>query len=329
MRRVIMLNRVSVDGYFAGPHGEIDWFVRDPEVDKAVHKGAVAGTALFGRTTYELFESVWPKIEADPKAPKEAQETAKGLTQMTKIVFSKTMNSVTWKNSVLQKGHLTDEVRRLKQEDGSDIIIFGSGTIIQQLTTERLIDEYVFVVTPIILGAGKLLFPGVKKLNLNLSETKYFASGNVLLRYKLDNEDNGFVARASISIAAPVEKVWDALTNPETIKQYMFGTTVTSEWIEGSPIIWKGEWEGKKYEDKGSILKLEPEHLIKYNHFSPLSGKPDRLENYHNVTIELRPDGASTLVSLSQDNNESDEEKQHSEKNWENMLKELKGLLEK
>ncbi len=329
MRKVIMLNRVSVDGYFAGPNGEIDWFVRDPEVDKAVHKGAVIDTALFGRTTYELFESVWPKIEADPKAPKEAQETAKELTQMTKIVFSKTMNNVTWKNSVLRKGNLTDEVRRLKQEDGSGIIIFGSGTIVRQLTTERLIDEYLFVVTPTILGAGKLLFPGVKKLNLNLSEAKRFASGNVLLRYKLDNEDKGFVARASISIAAPLETVWNALTDPEIIKQYMFGTTVISEWIEGSPIVWKGEWEGKKYEDKGFILKLEPKHLIIYNHFSPLSGKPDLPENYHNITIELRPDGASTLVSLSQDNNQSDEEKQHSEKNWENMLKELKGLLEK
>ncbi len=329
MRRVIMLNRVSVDGYFAGPNGEIDWFVRDPEVDKAAHKGEVIGTALFGRTTYELFESVWPKIEADPKAPKEAQETAKELTQMTKIVFSKTMNNVTWRNSVLRKGHLTDEVRRLKQEDGSNIIIFGSGTIVQQLTNEELIDEYLFVVTPIILGAGKLLFPGVKKLNLELSETKSFASGNVLLRYKLDNEDKGLVANASTSIAAPIEKVWNALTNPETIKQYMFGTTVISEWTEGSPIIWKGEWQGKKYKDKGSILRLEPKHLIKYNHFSPLSGKPDLPENYHNITIELRLDGEATLVSLSQDNNKNDEEKQHSEKNWENMLKELKGLLEK
>ena len=146
---------------------------------------------------------------------------------------------------------------------------------------------------------------------------------------KLNNVNRGFVAEASISLNSPIDKVWDALTNPEVIKQYMFGTNVVSNWKEGSQIVWKGEWEGKQYEDRGKILKLKPKRLIEYSHFSPLSGKPDVPENYHTVSIELMSDGAKTVVSLSQDNNESDQAREHSEKNWKMMLDALKKLLEK
>lgn len=139
----------------------------------------------------------------------------------------------------------------------------------------------------------------------------------------------GLIARASISINAPVGKVWDALINPELIKQYMFGTDVISDWKEGSPIIWRGEWQGKKYEDKGVILKMEPRHLIRYSHFSPLSNKPDHPGNYHTVTIELVSEEAGTVVLLSQDNTKTTSELEHSEKNWKIMLNELKKLLEK
>ncbi len=141
--------------------------------------------------------------------------------------------------------------------------------------------------------------------------------------------NEGFIAKASISINAPVGRVWDALTNPEVIRQYMFGTNVISDWKEGSPIVWKGEWEGKKYEDKGLILKLEPGRLIQYSHFSPLSGQQDSPENYHTVTIELSGKGNQTFVSLLQDNNETEEARKHSENNWEMMLDGLKKLLEK
>jgi len=141
--------------------------------------------------------------------------------------------------------------------------------------------------------------------------------------------NKGLIAKASISINAPAAKVWNALTNPEVIKQYMFGTTVISDWLKGSQIVWKGAWQGKKYEDKGVILKLKPERLIQYSHFSPLSGKPDLPENYHTVTIKLTTDEAGTAVSLSQDNNETEEAREHSEKNWKMMLDALKKLLEK
>ncbi len=141
--------------------------------------------------------------------------------------------------------------------------------------------------------------------------------------------NKGLIAKASISINAPVDKIWDALTNPELIRQYMFGTNIISDWKEGSPIIWKGEWEGNKYEDKGVILKLEPERLIQYSHFSALSVQQDLPENYHTVTIELSGKGKQTFVSLLQDNNETEEAREHSQKNWKIMLDGLKKLLEK
>ncbi|HEY9205222.1 MAG TPA: SRPBCC domain-containing protein [Candidatus Methanoperedens sp.] len=139
----------------------------------------------------------------------------------------------------------------------------------------------------------------------------------------------GLIARASITINVPIDKVWDALVNPDKIIQYMFGTNAVSDWKEGSSIVWKGEWHGKKYEDRGMILKLEAGHMIQYSHFSPLSGQPDLPENYHIVTIELSGKGRQTLVSLLQDNNSTEEAREHSERNWNMMLEGLKKLLEK
>ena len=137
------------------------------------------------------------------------------------------------------------------------------------------------------------------------------------------------VAKASAAIDAPTAAVWRALVSPDAIKQYMFGTTVSSTWREGSPITWKGEWQGKAYEDKGVILAIAPERTLKYSHFSPLAGLPDAPENYHTVTIELSGSGNQTTVSLSQDKNPTPEAKEHSEKNWSAMLSGLKKLLEK
>jgi uncharacterized protein YndB with AHSA1/START domain len=135
-------------------------------------------------------------------------------------------------------------------------------------------------------------------------------------------------ARAATTIDAPVDRVWDALINPSTIKQYMFGTNVTSDFKEGSPILFKGEFQGKAYEDKGVILKMKPQQMLRYTHFSPSSGLPDKPENYHTVTIDLVKQGQQTLVTLTQDNNPTEEAKDHSEKNWRMMLDGLKKLLE-
>jgi uncharacterized protein YndB with AHSA1/START domain len=141
-------------------------------------------------------------------------------------------------------------------------------------------------------------------------------------------EKQNLIASAQQSINAPVEKVWNALIDPEAIKKYMFGTTVTSDWKEGSNITWEGEWQGKPYKDKGTILEIKPQSRLKYSHFSPLSGLADSPENYHTVTIELTDKGNQTMVSLSQDNNPDEQSREHSEKNWNMMLTDMNKLLE-
>lgn len=136
------------------------------------------------------------------------------------------------------------------------------------------------------------------------------------------------IARVSNVIDAPVSSVWDALVNPETIKQYMFGTDVVSSWEEGSPIVWKGEWKGKSYEDKGVIQQYKPDELLQYTHFSPLYGLPDEPDNYHTVTMTVTPEGPRTRLVLTQNRNPTEEAREHSEKNWRMMLANLKELLE-
>jgi dihydrofolate reductase len=185
-----MINWISVDGFFAGPNGEIDWILRDPEVDKALHEprpdqpaSAGPNTMLLGNTTYTLFENSWPQIANDPNAPEELHTLADEVISMTKIVFSQTRPEVTWENSKLYHGNLLEEVKQLKQGEGTTIIVFGSGTLVQQLSNAGLIDEYFLAVTPVVLGKGKPLFQNVKKLNLRLLESRPFKSGNVLLRY--------------------------------------------------------------------------------------------------------------------------------------------------
>jgi uncharacterized protein YndB with AHSA1/START domain len=144
----------------------------------------------------------------------------------------------------------------------------------------------------------------------------------------MTSEKTNLIARASIVVDAPAEKVWHALVTPSVIKQYMFGTEVTSDWKEGSPISWKGEWQGRPYEDKGVIRQVQPRRALQYTHFSPGAGLPDRPENYHTVTIQLSAEGNGTRVSLTQDNNLSEEARSHSEKNWGMMLEGLKTLVE-
>jgi uncharacterized protein YndB with AHSA1/START domain len=137
-----------------------------------------------------------------------------------------------------------------------------------------------------------------------------------------------FTAKATKTINAPLSKVWQALVNPEIIKQYLFNTEVISDWKVGSPIIYRGEWEGKPFEDKGEILKLEPEKVLSNTHWSPLAGGPDSPENYHTVTYTLTEKRNGTAVTITQDNNATEDEKKHSEKNWKTVLAGMKKLLE-
>jgi uncharacterized protein YndB with AHSA1/START domain len=137
-----------------------------------------------------------------------------------------------------------------------------------------------------------------------------------------------FIASATIRIDAPSEKVWDALTQPDLIKQYLFGTLVTTDWQVGSPIRYAGTWQGKEYEDKGIILQNEPKKLLVSNFWSALSGLPDLPENYKTVRYELSDNGSSTTLTITQDNNNSQDEASHSEQNWNMVLDGLKKVIE-
>lgn len=130
-------------------------------------------------------------------------------------------------------------------------------------------------------------------------------------------------------INAPIAKVWDALINPEQIKKYLFGTQTHCDWKVGSPIRFTGEWDGKSYEDKGTILAIENEKILSYDYWSSFSGVPDVHENYQIVTFRLENDMDKTRVSLTQQNIRSEEAKSHSEENWKMVLNSLKELVEK
>lgn len=139
---------------------------------------------------------------------------------------------------------------------------------------------------------------------------------------------HNLIAKATTTINAPRSDIWDALVTPESIKQIMFGTEVTSRFYEGSPIVWRGEWQGRVYEDKGKVLQVKPGRVLQFSHYSPMSGLPDRPHNYHVVTIELIDAGGEVKVVLTQDKNANEQAREHSQKNWQLVLDALKRLVE-
>lgn len=140
----------------------------------------------------------------------------------------------------------------------------------------------------------------------------------------------GFEATKSVTIRAPRAKVWDALTDPAKVTQYLHGTVMSTDWTVGGPITWSGVWKGQSYVDKGTVLAFEPERLLKTTHWSPLGGSEDRPENYHTVTYELAGDGDVTTLTLTQDNNATQEEADAmAENNWGPVLQALKETAER
>jgi uncharacterized protein YndB with AHSA1/START domain len=137
-----------------------------------------------------------------------------------------------------------------------------------------------------------------------------------------------YLAEASIIINAPSSKVWEALTEPHLIKQYLFGTEVITDWRVGHPITYRGEWDGKQYEDKGEVIQKETEKLLVTTYWSSLSGLPDIPEYYKTVRYELSSEGNGTKLTIIQDNNDSQEDASHSEQNWKMVLDGIKKLLE-
>jgi dihydrofolate reductase len=183
MRKIIVSEMVSADGFFAGPNGEIDWHNVDAEFNEAyaIPMLREADMLIFGRVTYDLMASYWPTKESVADDPIVAER----MNSLPKIVFSKTRENLEWHGSKLMKEIVPEEILALKKLPGKDIMIFGSGTIVMAFAKLGLIDEYRFVVNPVVLGSGKTLFNGIgKRIKLKFVETKAFGSGNVLLRYR-------------------------------------------------------------------------------------------------------------------------------------------------
>jgi dihydrofolate reductase len=186
MRKLVVFENVSLDGYFADKNGDLDWAHKpadSADFNKFVQDNASSsegGVLLFGRITYQMMVSYWPT----PAALRDQPEVANGMNRAPKVVFSRTLDAARWENTALVKGDLLAEVRRLKQAEGGQITILGSGSIVSQLTKAELIDEYDLVVNPVILGEGRKLFEGVMdKVDLKLVSTKSFTNGNVLMTY--------------------------------------------------------------------------------------------------------------------------------------------------
>ena len=182
MKKIIVSNYVSLDGFIAGPNGEIDWFLWDEETAD-YSKGLLSSidTILFGRVTYELMAGYWPN--AAP--PAEDPVIIEAMNNLPKIVFSKTLERTDWKNTRLVKEINKGEILKIKKQAGKDIVIYGSGSIVSALTQMGLIDEYRLFVNPVVLGKGKPMFKGLNnRLKLKLSLTNTFRCGVVLLHYE-------------------------------------------------------------------------------------------------------------------------------------------------
>jgi dihydrofolate reductase len=183
MANVVVFNTVSLDGFFTDVQGDMSWaHSPDEEWQRFTEENARGGGTLFmGRVTYDLMVRFWPT----PAAARSFPAVAELMNSLQKVVFSRTLETVSWKNTRLAKGEPVAEVRKLKQESGNDMVILGSGSVVSQLTDAGLVDEYQFVLYPIILGKGRTMFEGVtKKLALELTRTRSFRNGNVLLCYK-------------------------------------------------------------------------------------------------------------------------------------------------
>jgi dihydrofolate reductase len=183
MPSVMVFNSVTLDGYFTDPNGDMSWAHKnDPEWNEFSAGNAKGeSTLLFGRKTYEMMASFWPTPQAKQSFP----EVAAAMNKQPKVVFSRTLDKVSWNNTRLLKGDLAGEVRKLKGGAGPASVILGSGTIVAQLTEEGLIDQYQVIVNPIVIGKGRTMFDGVsRKVNLKLANERRFKNGNVLLTYE-------------------------------------------------------------------------------------------------------------------------------------------------
>jgi dihydrofolate reductase len=190
MRNVILFMLLSLDGYVSGPNGALDWALMDEEAWEYIGElQSEVDAALFGRATYEGFASYWPTVAENASSPKVEREYARWLDTTPKFVFSKTLEQATWKHSTVLKGDIGEEIARLKQQPGSNLLLFGGASIAQACVKQGLIDDYRLLVHPVVLGSGQPLWKEVTdRCPLNLIQARTFRSGIVGLSYRSGKE---------------------------------------------------------------------------------------------------------------------------------------------
>lgn len=187
MRKVVLFAHISLDGFAGDVNGGLNFLSYDEELQNyAGELVKTVGAPLYGKTTYQLMEGYWPTVLNNPDADKHALEHAKWVHDIPKIVFSTTLDSVSWNNTTLIRDNVAEEVNRLKQEPGKDLVIFGSPGLAKTFMNLGLIDEYKLTLHPVILGNGISLFDSNATFNsLKLLETKTLGSGVVTLHYSV------------------------------------------------------------------------------------------------------------------------------------------------
>jgi dihydrofolate reductase len=183
VKKLIMFNLVTIDGFFAGPNGEIDWHNVDDEFTEfAIDQLDSADGLLFGRITYQLMANYWPT----PDAARQAPGVAARMNSISKVVVSRSLTNVEWRNTRLVKDNFHEDLSELKRQPGKDLLLLGSAELGSNLANLGLIDEYRIMFNPIVLGRGKPLFKNIDhRLALKLLATREFRSGNVLCRYSI------------------------------------------------------------------------------------------------------------------------------------------------
>jgi len=190
MRHLVLFMHTSLDGYVAGPNGEMDWIKVDEEMfEYAAQRTSESDTALYGRVTYQGMESYWPTAADQPNAGKHDIEHSKWYNNVEKVILSRTMKGANLVNTKIVSVNVADEIKKLKQGAGKDLLMFGSPTAAHSLMAENLIDDYWLFVNPVLLGEGIPLFKGTKdKTALTLATSKVFPSGVVCLHYKYSQD---------------------------------------------------------------------------------------------------------------------------------------------
>ncbi len=186
MRKIVFLMHVSLDGYVAGPNGEMDWIVYNDELESYVHAlHSTVDAAIYGRVTFQMMESYWPRVLSDPSSTQPERNHAEWLDSATKIVISRTLNHSDWKKTIFIGENIAEEITKLKQQPGKNMWLLGSPSVAQTFMRLGLIDEYRLNVNPVILGSGLPLFGNLDNpINLKLLESKTITGGIAALRYE-------------------------------------------------------------------------------------------------------------------------------------------------